>query len=449
MFRSTHILSGATLYEKPPQTPADFQTALAALREKQAVFAALEAAERARMLATFADRLEAAAPRLAHMICEEVGRCLRECQAELAKSVELVRHCAQTAPALLAPRRVSTPAARSEIRFEPLGVVFAVMPWNYPVWQILRFAVPALALGNACAVKPAPSVPRITAALFDTIGDALPLIPAWLAHQHVEHAIAEADAFAFTGSAATGRLLAAAAAGRLKKSVLELGGSNPFIVLPDADLEQAARDACHSRFRDAGQSCNAAKRIILTDPIAEPFIRLFLTECAKLRYGDPLDPATTLAPMHRADLRQKLHTQVQNTLACGATLLCGGQIPPGHGTFYPATVLDHVPPESPAAQEELFGPAAAILRARDAEHALALANGNPYGLGASIYTADETAALRLAEKLHTGAVCINRHTSSDLRLPFGGVKHSGYGRELSEFGLYEFANIKTYRQNQI
>ena len=445
LFRSTHILSGATLYERPAQSAQAFQTALSGLKTRQRAFAALSATERAAALEAFGGRLEAESGRLARMICEEVGRCLRECEAELAKSVELVRYYARTAPELLAAKAVPTQAAVSEVRFEPLGVVFAVMPWNYPVWQILRFAVPALCAGNACAVKPAPSVARVSAALFDLVSDGLPLMPAWLSHADVEHAIAACDAFAFTGSADTGRRLAAIAAGRLKKSVLELGGSNAFIVLPDADLAQAARDACYSRFRDAGQSCNAAKRIILAEEIAEPFLRLFLAECAKLKSGDPLDPATTLAPMHRGDLREKVHAQVQDTVAQGAKLLCGGHIIAGSGFFYPATVLDHVPPHSRMWQEEVFGPAVAVARARDAQHAVALANDSPYGLGASIYTADENTARRLAGQLQTGAVYINRHTSSDLRLPFG-VKASGYGRELSEFGLYEFVNVKTYWQ---
>ena len=265
-------------------------------------------------------------------------------------------------------------------------------------------------------------------------------------HADIPQAIADTDALAFTGSADTGRILAAEAGGRLKKTVLELGGSNAFIVLPDADLRQAAKDACYSRFRDAGQSCNAAKRIIVTEAVAEPFIRLFLDECAKLQTGDPLDAQTTLASLHRADLRERVHAQVLDAAANGAQILCGGEIPAGRGWFYPATVLDKVNPACRAYREEVFGPVAAILRARDAEHAVELANDNPYGLGASIYSADEAAAWRYAEKLHTGAVYINRHTSSDLRLPFGGVKASGYGRELSEFGLYEFVNIKTYWQ---
>ena len=320
------------------------------------------------------------------------------------------------------------------------------MPWNYPVWQVLRFAVPALCTGNACAVKPAPSVARVSNALFELVGGDVPLIPAWLEHADIPQAIADTDALAFTGSADTGRILAAEAGGRLKKTVLELGGSNAFIVLPDADLRQAAKDACYSRFRDAGQSCNAAKRIIVTEAVAEPFIRLFLDECAKLQTGDPLDAQTTLASLHRTDLRERVHAQVLDAAANGAQILCGGEIPAGQGWFYPATVLDKVNPACRAYREEVFGPVAAILRARDAEHAVGLANDNPYGLGASIYSADEAAAWRYAEKLHTGAVYINRHTSSDLRLPFGGVKASGYGRELSEFGLYEFVNIKTYWQ---
>ena len=332
------------------------------------------------------------------------------------------------------------------MRFEPLGVVLAVMPWNYPVWQVLRFAVPALCTGNACAVKPAPSAARVSSALFELAGADIPLMPAWLEHADIPQAIADTDALAFTGSADTGRILAAEAGGRLKKTVLELGGSNAFIVLPDADLRQAAKDACYSRFRDAGQSCNAAKRIIVTEAVAEPFIRLFLDECAKLQTGDPLDAQTTLASLHRADLRERVHAQVLDAAENGAQILCGGEIPAGQGWFYPATVVDKVNPACRAYREEVFGPVAAILRARDAEHAVELANDNPYGLGASIYSADEAAAWRYAEKLHTGAVYINRHTSSDLRLPFGGVKASGYGRELSEFGLYEFVNIKTYWQ---
>ena len=445
MFRSIHILNQTILFERPPQNWAAFLQELHDLRQQQAVFAALPVTARTAKLNAFADRLAAQRNRLAIMVSEEVGRCLRECEAELDKSVELIRYYARLAPELLAHKTIATQASLSQVRFEPLGVVLAVMPWNYPVWQVLRFAIPALCTGNACVVKPAPSVARVSAALFELIDD-LPILPAWLNNDDVLKAIEATDALAFTGSTHTGRKLAAHAGLHLKKTVLELGGSNALIVLPDADLAQAAKDACYSRFRDAGQSCNAAKRIIITDEIAEAFIPLLLAECARLKMGHPLDNTTTLAPLHRADLRQRLHEQVQDALANGAVALCGGVLPDGEGWFYPATVLDNVNPACRVYHEEVFGPVAVLLRARDAEHAIALANDNPFGLGASIYSQDEAAAWHYAEKLQTGAVFINRHTSSDLRLPFGGVKASGYGRELSEFGLYEFVNVKSYWQ---
>lgn len=445
MFRSIHILNQTILFERPPQNWAAFLQELHDLRQQQAVFAALPVTARTAKLNAFADRLAAQRNRLATMVSEEVGRCLRECEAELDKSVELIRYYARLAPELLAHKTIATQASLSQVRFEPLGVVLAVMPWNYPVWQVLRFAIPALCTGNACVVKPAPSVARVSAALFELIDD-LPILPAWLNNDDVLKAIEATDALAFTGSTHTGRKLAAHAGLHLKKTVLELGGSNALIVLPDADLAQAAKDACYSRFRDAGQSCNAAKRIIITDEIAEAFIPLLLAECARLKMGHPLDNTTTLAPLHRADLRQRLHEQVQDALANGAVALCGGVLPDGEGWFYPATVLDNVNPACRVYHEEVFGPVAVLLRARDAEHAIALANDNPFGLGASIYSQDEADAWHYAEKLQTGAVFINRHTSSDLRLPFGGVKASGYGRELSEFGLYEFVNVKSYWQ---
>lgn len=448
VFFSTHILNGETLYRREAQSWEEFDYRLRRLRKQQQAFAELSVAERAALLCAFADRLEANRGRLAVMICEEVGRCLRECKAELNKSVELVRYYARKAPELLAHKTIATEASLSQVRFEPLGVVLAVMPWNYPVWQILRFAVPALCAGNACMVKPAPSVGRVTEALFEIIGSSLPMDVAWLNHAEVRRAVACTDALAFTGSADTGRRLAAQAGVYLKKTVMELGGSNAFIVMSDADLGQAAKDACYSRFRDAGQSCNAAKRIIVTESVAEEFIGLFLAECAKLKTGDPMNPDTTLAPLHRRDLRERIHSQVIDALVNGATVLQGGQIPEctEQGWFYPATVLDRVNHNCRVYHEEVFGPVAVIMRALGEEHAIALANDNPYGLGASIYSQDHEKAWEYAAKLQTGAVYINRHTSSDLHLPFGGVKDSGYGRELSEFGIYEFVNVKSYWQ---
>lgn len=446
MFHSIHVATGQALYSRPAETWPAFSDGLCALKLRQHAFAALDVTGRAALLNRFADRLEQNKAQLAEMICEEVGRCLHECQAEVNKSIELIRYYVRLAPELLAHKTIATQASLSQVRFEPVGVVLAVMPWNYPVWQVLRFAVPALCAGNACAVKPAPSVARVTAALFDIIGGELPVIPAWLDHADTLKAIEHTDAMAFTGSTETGRLLAAHAGRHIKKTVLELGGSNAFIVMPDADLAQAAKDACYSRFRDAGQSCNAAKRIIVTEAAAERFLPLFLAECAKLKTGDPKHPDTTLASLHREDLRQKVHAQVEDAVAHGARCLMGGAVPQGSGWFYPATVLDGVNSDCRIYREEVFGPVAILLRARDESHAVELANDSPFGLGACIYSADTEAAWRYAEQIEAGSVFVNRHTSSDLRLPFGGVKDSGYGRELSEFGLYEFVNVKTYWQ---
>ncbi|MCF7529482.1 aldehyde dehydrogenase family protein [Neisseria lisongii] len=446
MFHSIDVAQGREIYRRPAQPWQAFQAELAVLKDKQRIFAGVGILQRSEYLHRLADRLENRKDILAEMICEEVGRCLRECQAEVNKSIELIRYYAKLAPEFLAPKTIATQASLSQVRFEPLGIVLAVMPWNYPVWQVLRFAVPAWCAGNACAVKPAPSVARVSAELFDLIGNELPFAAAWLDNQDTLKAIETADALAFTGSTETGRTLAAHAGLHLKKTVLELGGSNAFIVMPDADLAQAAKDACYSRFRDAGQSCNAAKRIIVTEAVAEQFIPMFLQECAKLKTGDPKNPQTTLASLHREDLRRRVHSQVENAVANGASCLIGGEIPQGSGWFYPATVLDNVNPQCRVYHEEVFGPVAILLRAKDGQHAVELANDSPFGLGACIYTADTEHAWRAAEKIQAGSVFINRHTSSDLRLPFGGVKASGYGRELSEFGLYEFVNVKTYWQ---
>ena len=446
MFCSVDVVSGQELYRREEQPWAEFKQNLNQLKQKQQHFASLPVTARTAYLITFAEKISAHRAQLAEMVCEEVGRCLRECEAELDKSVELIRYYAHLAPELLANKTIATQASLSQVRFEPLGVVLAVMPWNYPIWQVLRFAVPAICAGNACVVKPAPSVARVTTALFDLVGDKLPMIPAWLSNDETLKAIESCDAMAFTGSTQTGRVLAAYAGAHLKKTVLELGGSNAFIVLPDADMAQATRDACYSRFRDAGQSCNAAKRIIVTEAAAEKFIPLFLAECAKLKTGNPKAAATTLAPLHRADLREKVHAQVLDAVSNGANCLLGGEMPEGEGWFYPATVLDGVNSRCRVYYEEVFGPVALLLRAKNEQEAVELANDSPFGLGASIYTADHEKAWQYAEKIEAGSVFINRHTSSDLRLPFGGVKASGYGRELSEFGLYEFVNVKTYWQ---
>ncbi|WP_054286542.1 aldehyde dehydrogenase family protein [Gulbenkiania mobilis] len=447
-FTSCNPATGEVVFTRPVWPAGRLSETAARLREAQKAWARQSVAERATRMMGLADVLTADREALAACVTLEVGKLTGECLAEIDKSVQLIRYYADLAPQLLAPVDIPTQASKSGVAFEALGTVLAVMPWNYPVWQVLRFAVPALMAGNACLVKPAPSVPQSSARLLESVRKAgLDVLEmAWIAHEEVEDAIRLSDAVAFTGSTSTGRVIASLAGRHIKKTVLELGGSNPFIVLADADVEAAARDACHSRFRDAGQSCNAAKRMIVVPEVAEAFIEAFLAEVRRLVPGDPRDAATTLAPLTRADLREHLHAQVLDATAHGARLLLGGQMPTSSGFFYPATVLDAVTPACRVYHEEVFGPVAAILRARDEDDALRLANDTPFGLGASLYSADTERAWDLAARLEAGSVFINRHTSSDLRLPFGGVKASGYGRELSEFGLYEFVNVKTYWQ---
>ena len=405
-------------------------------------------AQRATQLLELASILTRERVAIAATVTLEVGRRTIECLAEIDKSVQLIRYYAELAPQLLKPAPISTQAARSEVAFEPLGLIFAIMPWNYPIWQALRFAIPALMAGNTCLVKPAPMVPLSTQKLLDCVEEAnLPALDvAWINHELVEEAIRASNAVAFTGSTSTGSIIASLAGKHLKKTVLELGGSNAFIVLADADINAAAHEAAYSRFRDAGQSCNAAKRMIVVPDIADTFVEAFTREARLLQPGDPTQPDTTLAPLARADLRSNLHGQVLDAITNKATLLLGGQLPPGPGFFYPATVLDHVSPACRVYHEEVFGPVASIIRARDEEDAIRIANDTSFGLGATIYTTNNAHGWEVARRIETGSVFINRHTSSDLRLPFGGVKASGYGRELSEFGLYEFVNIKTYWQ---
>jgi len=447
-FTSCNPASGEVVFTRPALDADCLPPLLAGLRQAQHRWSRLDTVARTERMLLLADHLAAQRHALAELVSLEVGKLLRECLAEIDKSVQLIRYYAELAPRLLAPQDIPTGASKSGVAFEPLGLVLAIMPWNYPVWQVLRFAVPALMAGNACLVKPAPSVPQSTALLLDIVqGAGLDVLDvAWINHDAVDDAIRGVDAVAFTGSTSTGRQIAAMAGRHLKKSVLELGGSNPFIVLADADVETAATEAAHSRFRDAGQSCNAAKRMIVVPEVADAFIEAFMAQVQALVPGHPADAVTTLAPLTRADLREALHAQVLDAVHNGARLLAGGVMPHGVGFYYPATVLDEVTPACRVYHEEVFGPVASILRARDEADAIRLANDTPFGLGATIFSADTEHAWQLGRDIEAGAVFINRYTSSDLRLPFGGVKASGYGRELSEFGLYEFVNVKTYWQ---
>jgi len=388
----------------------------------------------------------------AALITLEMGKPLIEALAEVDKCAWNCAVVAELASEWLADHEVLSAATRSWLSYEPLGVVFAVMPWNYPFWQVLRFASAAIAAGNAAVLKHAPNVTGSALAVQRLFADAG--APEGLFRSLV---IAEADvpelsarivsdsrvsAVTLTGSERAGSAVASAAGAALKKSVLELGGSDPFVVLDDADLEAAAEAAVRSRFGNAGQSCISAKRFIVAEVVADEFVRRFVERVALLEVGDPSDPRTTIGPIARPDLRDSLHAQVQRTVAEGAILVAGGQPIDGPGTYYEPTVLDHVVPGMTAFTEETFGPVAAIVRARGDDHAVELANATDFGLAASVWSSSDR-GLAVGRRIRSGALFVNAMVASDPRLPFGGIGRSGYGRELSAEGTREFTNVRT------
>ncbi|HEX6543070.1 MAG TPA: NAD-dependent succinate-semialdehyde dehydrogenase [Ktedonobacterales bacterium] len=406
-------------------------------------------AERSALVRRVAEVLRAQKADLARIATQEMGKAITESQAEIEKCAWNCDYYAEHAEEFLAPEPVATNAAESYIEFTPLGVVLAIMPWNYPYWQVIRFAAPAIMAGNAAVLKHASNVSRCALelervfreagapeGLFSTI-----LVPG----AEVEQVIADPRiaAITLTGSTPAGKQVAGTAGSVIKKTVLELGGSDAFIVLADADLDAAAEWAVRSRFQNAGQSCIAAKRFIVEEPVADAFTQKFVEQASKLRMGDPLDAQTQLGPMARADLRDALADQVERSVKMGAQVALGGKASDGAGAYYPPTIVTGITTEMPLFQEETFGPAAAVIRARNVDHAVELANDSMFGLGGNLWTRDLNRARQLARRLESGAVFINGMTASDPRLPFGGVKQSGYGRELSAFGIREFVNIQT------
>ena len=405
----------------------------------------VEVSERTDLLTSLADTLRSRKPELAAIITSEMGKPLTEAVAEIEKCAINCEYYASHAEGFLAAETV-TPDSRVE--FEPLGVVLAVMPWNYPFWQFFRFAAPALATGNGAILKHANSVPRCALAIESVLRDAgMPagLIGVVLVETEQVAGLIEDDRIAavtFTGSTEVGSIIAAQAGRALKKQVLELGGSDPFIVLADADLEAAAQTAVTARFLNTGQSCVNAKRFIVEESVADEFVTRFGNAVDRLVLGDPVDRATTIGPLARANLRDTLHGQVRRTVDAGATLVRGGEAVDGPGFYYQPTVLDHVRPGMAAFDEETFGPVAAITRVRDADEAIRLANQTEFGLAASLWTQPERSR-ELTRRLDAGAVFVNAMVASDPRLPFGGIKRSGYGRELGVHGMREFMNTKT------
>lgn len=412
-------------------------------------WAAVTIDERCTLLRALAQTLRRQQPSLARLISLEMGKLYRESLAEVEKCAVACDYYAEQAPVFLRDETLSSDAGHSYLHYQPLGTVLAIMPWNFPLWQVFRFAVPALAGGNTALLKHAGNVPQCALAIERVFVDAgFPehvFRTLMISARQAGDVIADPRiaAVTLTGSEMAGRSVAAQAGRHLKKTVLELGGSDAFIVLEDADLDNAVTTAVTSRFQNAGQSCIAAKRFLVVDSIAEAFIEAFTAAARQLCCGDPLDERTTLAPLARIDIRDELHKQVTDSIEKGAVAICGCQIPDGVGAFYPPSLLDHVEPGMPAFDEELFGPVASIIRVSNAEQALVLANQSRFGLGGSIWSEDLSRAERLAQRMQSGAVFVNGLVKSDPRLPFGGIKASGYGRELSYLGLREFLNVKT------
>lgn len=386
---------------------------------------------------------------LARLMTLEMGKPIVAAEAEVQKCAAVCEFYAEHAAGFLQPQAADTEAARSYVRYDPLGAVLAIMPWNFPLWQVFRFAAPGLMAGNVGLLKHASNVPGVALAIEDLFREAgfpegvfssllisSDRIPRLIQHPAIR-------AVTLTGSEKAGQAVAEEAGRQLKKTVLELGGSDPFIVLADADPIETARQAVKARTINSGQSCIAAKRFIVEQPLAEAFEQAFCDQMQKLKVGDPLQRDTDLGPLAREDLLDDLHDQLTRSLEAGARLLVGGQRLARRGYFYAPTVLGGVQPGMPAFDEETFGPLAAVIVATDAEDAVRLANLSPYGLGASVWSGDAERAEQLAGQIEAGCVFVNEIVKSDPRLPFGGIKRSGYGRELAEVGIREFVNIKT------
>lgn len=449
MIVSSNPADGAPLATYEVHGPAQVDALLAQAVQAQRSWAAQPMASRCALLTQVAVVLRQNKADYARLITLEMGKPILEAEGEIEKCAWTCDFYAQSAPGYLADQVVPSNASESLVVFDPLGVVLAIMPWNYPFWQFIRFAAPALAAGNGAVLKHANNVPQCALALqemFKLAGAPAGLVSTLLIEPGSVAALIDDPriaALTLTGSTAVGKLVASQAGHAMKKQVLELGGSDPFIVLADADIEQAAKTAVKARFSNTGQSCISAKRFIVEASVAERFVRLFCEGAAKLKVGNPLERDTTIGPQARGNLRDELHGQVQRSIAAGAVLRLGGQRLDGPGYFYAPTVLDHVTPDMAAACEETFGPVAAVIRVADADEAVRIANGTEFGLGAALWTGDLVRAKALARRIEAGAVFINGLVASDARLPFGGVKQSGYGRELGEFGIREFTNIKT------
>ena len=441
--------NGELLKTFPEMEPAEVDRVLTAALAAQRAWARLPFAERSKPMRKAAQLLRERAQEYGRLMAVEMGKPLKDGAAEVTKCAWVCEYYADQAEQHLAPRQEASDAGQSYVRFDPLGVVLAVMPWNFPFWQVFRFIAPHLMAGNGGLLKHASNVPQCALAIEQVMHDAgFPpaLFRTLLIGARRVRALILDDRIAavtITGSEPAGRQVAAAAGEALKPSVMELGGSDPFMVLADADIEAAAKAASASRTVNAGQSCICAKRFIVEAPVYDSFLEKLVAAMKAVRMGDPTDPATDIGPQARRELRDELHGQVTQAIAEGARPVLGCQVPAGPGAYYPASVLADVKPGTLAAREELFGPVAAVMRARDADDAVAIANDSRFGLAASLWTRNSAEIERLVPRIEAGAVFVNGIVKSDPRLPFGGVKCSGYGRELGLEGIRAFVNVKT------
>ena len=441
--------TGEVLETFEPYSEQQVNQALDQARQAFLHWRTISFAERGKYLHSVASHLRDHKTELARIAVLEMGKSITEAEAEVEKCAWNCDFFAENAESFLRDEKVASNASESYVAFRPLGVVLAIMPWNFPYWQVFRFAAPTLMAGNTSVLKHASNVSRVALEIERIFQEAgLPqgvlrtvLVPGSETGRLIEDS--RIAAVTLTGSEAAGVEVAATSGHVLKKTVLELGGSDPFIVLEDADLDEAAQVAVTARFQNNGQSCIAAKRFIVVDSVAEAFEQKFVANTARLKVGDPLEYDTRIGPLARKDLQETLDQQVQQSIQQGAKVLIGGKAREGKGNFYEPTILTNVTPQMSVFTDETFGPVAAVIRARDTEHALELANDSNFGLSSNLWTRNIEQARELTARIEAGGVFINGMTASDPRLPFGGVKRSGYGRELSSFGIREFVNVQT------
>jgi succinate-semialdehyde dehydrogenase/glutarate-semialdehyde dehydrogenase len=449
MLRSIDPATGKELATFPEAGEAAVDAAIAKAFEVRHGWRDAGVEHRSRLLKDVAGVLRADKARYGAILTAEMGKPIVEAEAEVEKCAWTAGWIAENAARLLADEPIDSTASRSYVRHLPLGVILAVMPWNFPFWQAFRAGLPALAAGNVMLLKHASNVPQAALAIEEVFREAgLPegVFQTLLVGSAAVDRIINDSRVAgvtLTGSEGAGMQVGATAGKALKKTVLELGGSDPFIVLADADVATAATVACRARNQNNGQSCIAAKRFIVVDDVADDFEKRFVAAVGALKVGDPMDRANQVGPLARPDLIDALEKQVRESVKMGARVLIGGKRLDGGGNYYEPTVLGGVTPEMPVFREETFGPVAALIRAKDTDEAIALANDSEFGLGSAVWTADTEQARRIADRIEAGMVFVNGMVASDARLPFGGVKRSGVGRELSEVGIKEFTNAQT------